>query len=94
MFTPSATTTYFSATDAGHIGGPGRRQRTIQRRIGVLAAGALLAATLSAALPIQLHAVTQPGGNSTAAHSTGQLSPTADGITDAASSIVTKGQKG
>jgi hypothetical protein len=88
MFTPSTTISQLSAADARNIDGPGRRQRTLARRVGVLAAGALLAATLSVALPLQIHAVTQPDG-----HSTRQLSPTPDGTT-ALAFVVISGSKG
>jgi hypothetical protein len=93
MFTPATTNTHAPAADTRKVGAPGRWKATLPRRVGALAVGALLAATLSVALPLQVHAVRQPDGHSTANDSTGLLSHTPVGITIVALPP-TKGQKG
>lgn len=94
MFTPPITTNaHASAANVPKGETPNRRQRDLSQWVGALTVGPLLAATLSVALPPQVHVLPQAGGYSTATHNiTGQTSRISDGMTTLMKPV--QGQKG
>ena len=89
MFSSLPAPTHNQASTAAKAALSGHRERTFSTRIGVLAAAALVAASLSVALPLQVNALPSLGGHGVSVNN-GPVQPNVSAVTY----VVTKGQKG